>query len=82
MIKVNLQNQLKRGKVARYLRPVIFFGQIMWRMSVMLLSVVLLNQHVTPETIHMDFRSFLGNYVPKLAMTTCDKSEPKYPMYL
>lgn len=25
MIKVNLQNQLKRGKVARYLRPVIFF---------------------------------------------------------
>lgn len=56
MIKVNLQNQLKRGKVARYLGPVIFFGQIMWRMSVMLLSVVLLNQHVTPETIHMDFR--------------------------
>lgn len=56
MIKVNLQNQLKRGKVARYLRPVIFFGQIMWRMSVMLLAVVLLNQHVTPETIHMDFR--------------------------
>lgn len=57
MIQVNLQNHFKWGKVARHLRPVIiFFGQIIWRMSVMLLSVVLPNQHVTPETINMDFR--------------------------
>lgn len=55
MIQVNLQNHFKRGKVARHLRPVIIlFGQIMWRMSMM--SVVLPNQHVTPETINMDFR--------------------------
>lgn len=57
MIQVNLQNHFKWGKVARHLRPVIiFFGQIIWRMSVMLLSVVLPTQHVTPQTINMDFR--------------------------
>lgn len=57
MIQVNLQNHFKWGKVALHLRPmIIFFGQIIWRMSVMLLSVVLPNQHVTPETINMDFR--------------------------
>lgn len=56
-VTCNSQNHFKWGKVTRHLRPVIIFlGQIMWRMSVMLLSVVLPNQHVTPETVNMTFR--------------------------
>lgn len=56
-VTCNSQNHFKWGKVTRHLRPVIIFlSQIMSRMSVMLLSVVLPNQHVTPETVNMDFR--------------------------